>query len=61
MSDPLTPEQAAEMLSVKLGTLAAWRHRRVGPPFLQLAPRSPRYRRADVDAWLKSRKVSTAP
>jgi hypothetical protein len=35
------------------------RMRKQGPPFLRLSRRAIRYRRADLDDWLASRRVST--
>lgn len=51
----LTPEQAATLLKVHKGTLAAWRSRdKDGPPFLRVGFQI-RYRREDLDKWLESR------
>ncbi|HEU4895999.1 MAG TPA: helix-turn-helix domain-containing protein [Actinomycetota bacterium] len=36
---------------MSLRTLERWRQQGTGPAFIQVG-RSPRYRRADVDAWL---------
>jgi len=57
--DLLTPQQVADLLQVKTDTLEAWRGKRIGPPWLKLgdSKRSPvRYRRADVEAFLKARQ-----
>jgi len=57
MSDLLTPQQVADLLQVKTDTLEAWRGKRVGPTWIKLGEgkRSPvRYRRADVDTYLKA-------
>ena len=57
--DLLTPQQVADLLQVKTDTLEAWRGKRIGPSWLKLgdSKRSPvRYRRADVDAYLKARQ-----
>lgn len=60
--DPLmTQAEVAQLLGIRAQTLAVWRHRRVGPPFVQLSPRQPRYRRAAVIAWLASRDVEVQP
>ena len=37
--------------------LAAWRGE--GPPMIKIGNRMVRYRRADFDAWLEARTVST--
>ncbi len=55
----LTPAQVADLLQVKLETLEAWRGKRTGPAWLKLGDgkRCPvRYRRSDVDAYLKERQ-----
>lgn len=57
MSDLLTPQQVADLLQVKTETLEAWRGKRTGPSWIKLGKgkRCPvRYRRADVDAYLKA-------
>jgi Helix-turn-helix domain len=57
--DLLTPQQVADLLQVKTDTLEAWRGKRIGPTWLKLgdSKRSPvRYRRADVEAYLKARQ-----
>jgi hypothetical protein len=41
----------AEMLDVGTRTLADWRYRRIGPPYLRFNGTTVRYRRADVLAW----------
>lgn len=60
-SDPtqlLRPRQVAAALSVTVATLADWRHRGVGPPFVRLSPRSVRYSRDGLDRWLDDRASS---
>lgn len=55
--DLLTPTQVADLLQVKIDTLEAWRGKRIGPAWIKLGEgkRSPvRYRRADVDSYLKA-------
>jgi hypothetical protein len=45
--------QVAERLDVATGTLAGWRCRGIGPPYIQVGARGRvRYRTEDVDAWL---------
>lgn len=43
--------QAAEILGVQLQTLAAWRCRRQGPPFIKLG-RCVKYKLADLNAYI---------
>ena len=45
----------ADLIGLKPTTLAKWRIRGEGPPF-HLVGRSVRYDRADIEAWLASRK-----
>lgn len=53
----LTAEQAAELLQTTTSALAQWRHRRQGPPWVTLSPAQVRYQRADLDAWIASRRT----
>lgn len=55
----LTPNQAADFLGVPSETLATWRHRRVGPPYVQLGERTPRYRTSDLVAYVAAQTVAT--
>jgi excisionase family DNA binding protein len=48
----LTPSEAAQYLSVKVSTLAKWRHLGVGPPWSAALGKHPRYNTADLDAFL---------
>ena len=55
-SDVLNTTEAAEYLGFQPQTLAIWRTTgRYGLPFLKCG-RLVRYRRADLDAWLASRR-----
>jgi predicted DNA-binding transcriptional regulator AlpA len=58
---PLSSEQAAPLIGVKTKTLHAWRQRRppIGPRFILISGRCVRYLRADITAWLNSRRVET--
>ena len=47
----LTEEQTAQLLSLSIRTLQAWRLREAGPRFVR-AGRAIRYRRSDVDQWI---------
>lgn len=60
MNDLLTPREVAEILKVSTDTLETWRAKRAGPTWMKLgdSKRSPvRYRRSDIDAYLKARNV----
>jgi excisionase family DNA binding protein len=50
----LTEKQVAEYLNVTVRTVQRWRAEGTGPPVLY-AHNRPRYRKADVDAWLQPR------
>lgn len=47
----LTPAQLSERFSKPESTLAQWRWRSVGPPYLKLAGGAVRYRLSDVEAY----------
>jgi excisionase family DNA binding protein len=49
------PTAAAAQLGVKSATLAKWRVRGGGPPFLKVGSRV-RYSRADLEQWLGERR-----
>lgn len=53
----LTAEEVARWVRVSQATLCRWRQTGKGPRVAWLSPTCPRYRRADVEAWLK--KVAT--
>jgi excisionase family DNA binding protein len=57
-TDLLTRKQAADILGVSKGTLDIWAcHGRYKLPYLRVG-RKAMYRRADLDAWLESRRVT---
>ena len=57
----LTPRQTAEALGVEISTLAAWRYRGTGPPFIKLSATAVRYALADVEEFVAAqRRASTA-
>lgn len=53
----LTEAEVADLTRIPAATLATWRHRHKGPPFVQLGARTPRYVRAEVLAWIAERSV----
>ena len=58
--DFLTETEAADYLSLKQHTLAVWRSTgRYGLPFVKIGSKV-RYRRDELDAWMKSRTVGGA-
>ena len=57
----LTPTQTSNYTGIPEATLADWRHRKVGPPYLMISGRRPRYDRVDLNAWIEGQKFKTAP
>lgn len=53
----LTTEQAAEILGVSPCTLADWRWKRKGPPWVPLSRKCVRYEQAALEKWMESRTV----
>lgn len=53
LDELLTPAAVSDYLDVPTGTLANWRYRGSGPPFVRLG-RHVRYRAVDLDDWLRS-------
>lgn len=51
----LTPKQAAEYLQFHPVTLARWRARGLGPPYITIGDQV-RYKREDVQAWLDANR-----
>lgn len=49
----LTTSQVAQALHVAPSTVCRWRTQGIGPRVFWVAPASPRYRQADVLAWLE--------
>jgi len=54
--DLMTTAEVADALRVSETTVKRWRARKYGPAPLQLGPQIYRYLRADVLAWVKTRK-----
>ena len=54
----LTEVQAADLLSLSVRTLQAWRSREFGPAFVR-AGRAVRYRRRDLFAWMDANTVQS--
>jgi len=51
----LLPEEVARLIHTSERTLRRWRKEGTGPPFVKLG-RVIRYRRAALDAWLRSKE-----
>jgi len=54
----LRTEDVAKWLSVSKSTLVRWRQSGEGPAVYWLAEGVPRYRAADVEAWLAARSTA---
>ena len=52
------PADAARYLAVTVTQLRDWRFYRTGPAYLKLGHRTVRYRREDLDAWLRRNRVA---
>ena len=49
----LTPEEVSVLLGISSKTLANWRWRRQGPPYIKLTPRKVRYPVKSLLSWLE--------
>lgn len=56
----LTEVHAADVLSLSVRTLQAWRMNGVGPSFVR-AGRAIRYRKGDLADWVRANTQSTLP
>ncbi len=50
----ITPEVAGEITGMSVGALAQLRYRGIGPTFYKPTPRTVRYKRSEVIAWLEA-------
>jgi predicted DNA-binding transcriptional regulator AlpA len=55
----LRPNEAARQLGVSLSCLEAWRYRGGGPRFVRISARCVRYRRVDLEQWIRERVRSS--
>ena len=53
----LTSRQASQMLGIDEGTLANWRYRGKGPPYVKKDERWVRYWESDIKDWAENDKV----
>ena len=58
-SDYLSETQTAKYLNISKKSLQRWRFNRQGPPYVKLNIKTIRYRREDLDHWMKERIVTT--
>lgn len=58
----LTPEEVADALRLKVGTLRSWRYRGEGPPYIKVAGSHQlvRYPAADFRSWLEQYRQNGA-
>lgn len=55
----LTDAELGELTGYKTRTLANWRSKRIGPPYVRLPGKPALYPREEALAWLESRRVQT--
>ncbi len=55
----MTDVQVAELTGLKIQTLANWRCRRVGPPFVRLGNRTVRYNREAILEWIEESTINS--
>jgi hypothetical protein len=55
----LTTIETARWLGVSPQFLEIGRNKKYGPPFVRVAPQIVRYRRGDVNAWLRERTFAS--
>ncbi len=55
----LIEQEVAPILRVSIRTLQKWRVNGKGPPFIRVSARAIRYRRSDLDAWVRDRLRSS--
>lgn len=60
-SDFYKSADIAAMFGVCRATVSLWRKERRGPPFIQIGPRSYRYRRSTVDAFIAALERGETP
>lgn len=53
MTTLMSPDEAARYLGVTVQTLAAWRWKKVGPPYRKVGRRV-RYDPTELDSWTKA-------
>jgi hypothetical protein len=56
-TDLLTPQQVADILRIKKGTLEVWRAKRIGPAWIKLGDGKRslvRYRKEVIDEYLRT-------
>lgn len=56
MKNLMTPVEVADLLQVAVRTLADWRYRKVGPRYIKVG-QVIRYKREDINAYMRQRAV----
>jgi hypothetical protein len=56
----LSPVEVAEITGLSIETLAQWRSRKQGIPYIKIARNCVRYRQVDLDVWVGERIVRVA-
>lgn len=54
----LTPKELGAELKLDTKTLRRWRYERKGPAFIPINRQVVRYRRSDVNAWIKAQNTA---
>lgn len=57
MDTLMTPQEVADHLRIAPRTLETWRYRGQGPVFVRLESGAVRYRLADLESYLESRRT----
>lgn len=57
----LTTQQVATRLQLSPDTLADWRWKRIGPPFLRISRGCIRYDEATLDLWISTQTIREIP
>ena len=55
----LTPKDVSILFGLAEGTLANWRHKKIGPRFFKLGSHKVIYFKNDLEAWAQLRPVQT--
>ena len=57
LDELLDEKGAGKVLRKPSATLRDWRYRGIGPPYVRVGPKSIRYRRRALEAWLDTNTV----
>lgn len=57
----VTSQWVADRLGLSVNTIGWWRWTDQGPAYFKAGTRAVRYRRGDVEDWIRQRQAATAP